>query len=187
MCGQVGSLHLMRMLGKHERGEMYLAGFRAGIIAALFMSMITAIARIMGATRMNLEGLLGSFFLDPTEPGTWLLGFVWHVLNGGFFGLAYVLLFNLFDRSSASLGAGLGVVHWLAAGLFLGFLPAFHPRIPEIISAPGYFALGMGPFNMAALLILHVCYGAIVGSVYNQSLTNDTLALKDDATYSKVS
>jgi len=49
-------------------------------------------------------------------------------------------------------------------------MPAVHPLIPEIMPAPGAFTANLGTMGIAAFVILHPLYGAIVGAMYGPAV-----------------
>ena len=149
-----------------SKPDQYATGFWAGILGALVMTLLVGLARVLGLTSLNLEMTLGSLLTQTPTAGAWWLGFVWHLLNGGIFALAYVWGFGKIKRSGAKIGIEFGLIHWIAAGVFLGLLPELHPLIPDQMPAPGWFASNLGIFEMVTLLLLHCVYGAIVGGLH---------------------
>jgi hypothetical protein len=73
-----------------------------------------------------------------------------------------------FERSGFRIGLVLGAGHALLAGMLLPVLGAAHPLVRAgSLPAPGPFATGIGGGSAAALFVLlHLLYGAIVGSAY---------------------
>ena len=91
------------------------------------------------------------------------------------FSLGYGLIFAAIDRAGPLLGAGLGVVHGAFAGgaLLNVLLPAVHPRMGRawtdaretpILEPPGFLLANYGRATMALAFVLHVAYGALVGT-----------------------
>lgn len=140
--------------------------FVAGVVGGAVMSAIMFLARMMGMDVM-LEQNLGTMFL---EPGTaaWIVGFVMHLLISGMIALAYAWAFeNVLNRSGWQAGVMVSVVHILVAGLFMGaVMPAMHPLVPEQMAGPGWFMANLGLMGVIAFVMLHLIFGAIVGSMY---------------------
>lgn len=145
------------------------SAFLAGVLGALAMTVLMSLCRALNLTALNLEILLGSLIASRVGPGVWLLGFVTHLVVGGFFGLLYGIAFQVTGRSGPGTGTLFGFAHWLVAGSFLMVFPAIHPLIPEVLRAPGPFALALGGSAFVLTLLEHLMYGAIVGGVYEQS------------------
>jgi len=160
----------------------YSSAFGAGIVGAVTMTILMVIARAMGLTTMNLEMMLGSMITSTFGTGTWVLGFAWHVINGGVFALIYAAGFKQYGKANVTLGAAFGFVHWIVAGIFMGLLPAMHPLIPVALSAPGYFAASTGVFNFFAELVMHLIYGGIVGAIYQDSADQGRIVAPPQAT-----
>lgn len=140
--------------------------FSAGVVGGAVMSAIMFVARMMGMD-VKLELLLGTMVL---EPGTtaWIVGLVMHLIISAMIALAYAWAFeNVLNRSGWQAGMMVSVVHILIAGVFMGaILPAMHPLVPEQMAGPGWFMANLGLLGVAAFVMLHVIFGAIVGSMY---------------------
>jgi uncharacterized protein YhhL (DUF1145 family) len=124
------------------------------------MSFLSAIARSWNLISLDLELWLGSVITGTFSTRTLVLGTLWHLLNGGVFGLLYAFAFRALRRSSVFLGVCLGIVHWLFGGLLLGILGVIHP-----FPRSAYITVD----NMIGFLVLHMIYGAIVGGAYRNS------------------
>ena len=140
--------------------------FAAGVVGALVMSVLMALARSMGM-QVNLEMMLGTMMGGPPSPTKWIMGFVMHLIIGGLWALVYAAGFEyLTHRASWAIGLGFALVHALIAGVFMGMMPAIHPLIPEMMPAPGAFMAHLGLMGVIAEFMLHLIYGAIVGAMY---------------------
>jgi len=85
--------------------------------------------------------------------------------------LPYAVGFEyIMRRAGWAIGLGFGVIHTLIAGIGLGLMPAMHPLMPEIMPAPGAFMANLGTMGIAAFVILHLIYGAIVGTMYGHAM-----------------
>jgi hypothetical protein len=67
-----------------------------GFIGTLIMTALLYSAPVIGAPKMDIAALLGSFFdgsLPATMSGLWWVGMIWHVVNGTIiFSLIYSFL-----------------------------------------------------------------------------------------------
>ncbi|HEX9619681.1 MAG TPA: hypothetical protein VF989_06085 [Polyangiaceae bacterium] len=138
----------------------------AGLIGALGMTVIAFLARAAGMP-IDMEMALGSLLTLDSNPATWLLGLVIHLVIGAVFGVGYAALFEkVLHRSGAGPGAALGLVHGLLSGLLLGLIPALHPLMPGLMPAPGLFMVNAGGGAPLLFFGLHAMFGAIVGRWY---------------------
>jgi hypothetical protein len=95
------------------------------------------------------------------------MGLIIHLVAGGIFALIYTAGFEyLTHRADWLVGLGFGVIHTLFSGLLLAMMPAMHPLVPEMLPAPGAFMANLGMMGVAAFFMLHLIYGAIVGTIY---------------------
>lgn len=157
--------------------------FLAGMIGALAMTALMWLGVWMQWTPLGLESLLGSLIIGKATGPAWIIGFAWHLVNGGLFALGYAFVFRAARTSGPTLGATIGVAHWLVAGLLLGIVQAVHP-LPIVRMTPSYFIFwwSFGTMTFWGSLILHVVYGAIVGSLYRSYAKASRTARIDETT-----
>ncbi len=143
--------------------------FGAGVIGAIVMVILMWMARTFIGMQINLSMMLGTMFL-PMGMGAWIMGFIMHLIMGGIIGLIYAWGFeHLTHKSGWAVGVGFGAINAIVTGIFMGMMPAIHPRIPPM-PAPGYFLLNMGMMGLIGLFVMHMIYGAIVGAMYGPVL-----------------
>ncbi|MBA2321783.1 MAG: hypothetical protein H0V89_11590 [Deltaproteobacteria bacterium] len=145
--------------------------FFAGVVGGAAMSVVMGIARAMGM-QVNLEMMLGT--LPGLQPGplTWIIGLVMHLMISGLIALVYGVVFErVLHRAGIGAGLLVSIGHTLLAGLFMGMVPMMHPLIPEQMPAPGFFMANIGVMGVAAEVMLHLMYGAIVGGLAGGALT----------------
>lgn len=141
----------------------YLAAFLAGGAGAILMSVLLWLFQVSGLTPFNLSELFGSmFFVPDTIESTWV-GFLIYLFIGGTIGILYERTFRQLNRSGFKIGLGMGVLHGVIAGLFLGIAPVFHPSIPEVTPSPGFFASNYGYGSVFSVFVAHLLYGITVG------------------------
>lgn len=144
-----------------------------GLLGTVVLTTALRAASELGLTRIDLPFLLGTA-LTADRIRAKLVGYALHFVFGVLFALAYYAVFAVVDRSGILLGALLGVVHALFAGVALVniLLPAVHPRMgtgfdaagsAPLLEPPGFMLLNYGRETPVAMIASHVVYGAIVG------------------------
>ena len=156
-----------------NHGMNYGRLFSAGVIAGVVFSVIAAFARAAGV-HADLELWWGALLLPPGK-AAWLVGFFMHLTIAGFAAVAYGRVLVLLAKTpgapttiletSVKNSARIAMVHALFTGIVLGVLPFFHPRIPELIAAPGPFLTTYGVAGVSVLFALHLAYGIVVGAL----------------------
>ena len=147
----------------------YGKAFKAGILGAFALTLLMYIARAMDVTALNTEMVLGSLLTHKTGAGSWILGFMLHLVIGGLLAEVYAFAFEfLTERSGMWIGAGFGLVHASFAGMAMFLLGSIHPlmRNHGVLPAPGPFAINYGALTAVAFIAVHAVYGAWVGSLY---------------------
>jgi hypothetical protein len=130
--------------------------FQAGVLGAAVMSILAQISVWMSVPFFSIELFLGSLITGRgTGSASWLLGFAWHLINGGIFALFYRAIFRMTGRGGATFGALLGMVQWLIAGVVMPFIPVTH--------AHGFAWSTWGDATFFGTLVLHLSFGATVG------------------------
>ena len=123
-----------------------------GLVGTLAMTtMMYLVAPVMGV-KMDIAGSLAGMLAAP-----WAVGLMMHFLNGAvIFPLIYSLaLFRYLKGGATVRGITWGVVLWLMAQLLV---------MPMI--GAGVFSSRMGgTMAVAASLLAHVVYGALLGSI----------------------
>lgn len=163
----------------------FISAFFAGVISGLVMTILLAFARLIGLTMLNVEMALGSMLTEVLSLSTWFLGLGVHLVISGLIACLYAIGFEyLLSRANWIMGAGLAVIHLILGGLFLGTLGDWHPLMvpPPLpapagyLMAPGIFALNFGQFTAIALVVVHLIFGAMVGSIYEEALEQESHA-----------
>jgi hypothetical protein len=144
----------------------YGKAFGAGVLGAVVMTALMAMARAMGMP-VNLEMVLGTMMGGAPSLASWIMGFIIHLMAGGIFALIYAVGFEYWTHCADWLvGLGFGVIHTLFSSVLLAMIPAMHPLVPEQMPAPGPFMSNLGMMGVLAFFMLHLIYGAIVGAMY---------------------
>lgn len=157
---------LPRTVQEHPPPLLVLVG---GLTATLLLTSCIHLAPLLGLPFLDLPRLIGGaftsapaaalgigfalFLLGGAVAAPLLLAFLWPGLPGRESGLTGSLL----------KGVVLGLALWLLSGLLLPVLGAVN-RLAGIES-PGLFAWEAGWGGVAALLLGHLLYGAVLGAV----------------------
>lgn len=140
--------------------------FLAGVVGGAVMSAMMAVARAMGM-EAKLELLLGTMLGIEPGPTAWIIGFGMHLVISGLIALLYALGFEyVTHRAGWLIGAAFAIIHILIGGVFMGMVPMMHPQVPGELSPPGAFMSNLGVMGVMAFVMLHLIYGAIVGTMY---------------------
>jgi hypothetical protein len=130
--------------------------FVAGVVGALAMSLIMVLLRAIGIP-LHIESQLAA----ALGSRLWGVGLAAHILIGGVLGLAYAIVFELAFNQA---GVGPGVLLGACNTIFAGFVWA-------ALGGPGSFWHELGASGIAALFLVHITYGAIVGGLYRTQHT----------------
>lgn len=140
--------------------------FTAGVLGGAAMTGMMTMARIFGMEGANLSMMLGTMLFEPGG-FAWIVGFVMHLVISGLIALIYAWGFeHVTHRAGAAVGAGFGIIHATIGGIFMGMVPAMHPRMPGEMMPPGAFLSNLGMMGVVAIFLTHLVYGAVVGSIY---------------------
>jgi hypothetical protein len=145
-----------------------------GVVGTLVLTSTVRVSQELGLTRMDLPLLLGTMFSDDRRRAS-VIGYAVHFANGLLFSLAYAGIFEAVGRAGWDVGLILGAAHALFAGgaLVTVLLPAVHPRMgtpwtdaeeTPLLEAPGFLLHNYGRSTAAVTLLMHLAYGAIVGT-----------------------
>jgi hypothetical protein len=147
----------------------------SGFLATLALSTWLSGSQGLGFTRLNIPFLLGTFVTSDRQKAK-LYGFAVHLVNGWFFSILYVLIFQ--DRHLATwwFGMLLGIAHAaLVLTVGMSLLPTVHPRMASEqqgptttrkLEPPGFLALNYGFRTPVSVTLAHAAFGAILGSLY---------------------
>lgn len=140
--------------------------FWAGVVGGVVMVVLMWMARTFMGMQIDLSMMLGTMLL-PIGTGAWIVGFMMHLIISGLIALIYAWGFeHVTHRAGVLVGMGFSIIHSVGTGIFMGLVPAIHPRMPEMIPIPGFFLSSLGMMGIVGLFILHFVYGGIVGAMY---------------------
>jgi hypothetical protein len=147
-----------------------------GFAATLILSIMMAVSRPLGLTRMDLPFILGSMLTSNRNKALWT-GFLFHLIMGWLFACTYGAAFESADLKTWWFGMAIGFVHSafvLTVGLdILNFI---HPRMAtpfqgptptKQLEPPGFLALNYGRGTPLVTVLGHLVYGGVLGMFYN--------------------
>ncbi len=147
----------------------------SGFVATLSLSTLLATSHGLGLTRMNLPYLIGTF-VTPEREKARVYGFMIHLVNGWAFSILYALIFEARHIANWWFGALLGLAHALfVLTVVMSLMPGIHPRMASEqhgpnanrqLEPPGFMALHYGIQTPVSVVLSHVVFGVILGSLY---------------------
>jgi len=142
-----------------------LAAIISGIVGTIGISVVMAVAPMMGMPKMDIVGLLSTMFGKPNR----ILGWMMHMMMGVVFALIYAFLWSIGIGSPNWLfGLIFGAVHWLIVGVTMAMIPLMHAGIKSgDVDPPGLWMTNQGGI-LAFLggLMGHMIFGLVVALVY---------------------
>lgn len=154
-------------------GDTLLGGFAGTVV----LTTLLGGSQGLGLTRMNLPYMLGTM-VTPNRDRAKLVGFGLHFLNGWLFAAVYAAAFRRWQRATWWLGAAIGLVHGLfVLAAAMPMLPALHPRMASEqrgptptrqLDPPGFLALNYGYRTPLSVVLAHLLYGGVLGSLYGR-------------------
>jgi hypothetical protein len=150
-------------LGHRGLGRRMLAGLAAGAIATLGLEVVRTTSFHLDGMPGDLPRLLGvlmtdRFMLGPSRLSD-VLGYSYHFWNGACFGLIFAVIFG---RRSLRWSLIYGLV------MGIGFLAS--PAVQAM--GVGFFAL-QKPTMIVTVVLAHVAYGLLLGSLLNRWLSKE--------------
>ncbi|MEJ2484727.1 MAG: hypothetical protein P8Y68_03230 [Anaerolineales bacterium] len=138
----------------------------SGMIGAVAISMVMALAPRMGMPKMDIVSMLSTMFGRPNRT----LGWVMHLMMGIVFALIYAFFWSI-NLGGATLLNGLifGSIHWLVVGMIMGMIPMMHAGIKSgSVQAPGlWMTANGGAMAFVGGWMGHMVFGVVVVLIYN--------------------
>ena len=145
-----------------------------GFVATSVLSVIEAIGRWMGWTRISIHFLVGTMFTGNRDKAAWI-GIPVHMLNGWIAAIGYGLILEAW-RATWWTGLLLGLLHGgFVLAVAIPAMPGLHPRMASerhgpdptpLLQPPGFMALNYGRGTTIITMIAHIMYGTILGLMY---------------------
>lgn len=143
-----------------------LSAIISGIVGTIGISVVMAVAPLMGMPKMDIVGLLSTMFGKPNR----VLGWMMHMMMGVVFALIYAFLWSVgIGTLSWLFGLIFGAVHWLIVGMIMAMIPLMHAGIKSgEVDPPGLWMTNQGGM-MAFLggLLGHMVFGLVVALIYS--------------------
>ena len=142
-----------------------LSAVISGILGTFAISMVMAVAPMMGMPKMNIVDMLSTMF----GKSNLVLGWMMHLMMGAVFALIYAFLWSIGIGSAGWLsGLIFGAAHWLVVGLIMGVIPIMHAGIKNgDVEAPGLWMTNQGgTLSFIGGLMGHMVFGLVVALVY---------------------
>lgn len=141
-----------------------------GIVSGLLVLILVWIGGLLGHTDADLSALTAAVVFRRADGPAWFGGFAAQLLVGAIAGVVYAVCFEWATRRAGVLiGLVIAIPHTIIAGVTIGFLPG-----PRIIAAglmpPGAFYEYRGAWCVAALIVAHLVFGALVGVAYGPTI-----------------
>lgn len=135
---------------------MWLAeGVAAGVIAGVFMAIVSEIGYILGIFKSNLIIIDGAFTAKQLGRGTnrtiiYALGAIIHLCTSAVFGLVYSIFPRFLDFDSRSIYA-------IAPYVFFLWLAMLFTALP--VAGQGILGRKLGKFVWVEQLVVHIVFG----------------------------
>lgn len=143
-----------------------IAAIISGLAGTIAMSLLMAVAPMMGMPKMDMAGMLGTMFGKANRPLGWAL----HLMMGSVFALIYAILWSLgIGAPTVAFAVGFGAAHWAVVGLGMSMVPVMHAGMRSgEIAAPGVWMMKQGGMmSFAGGLLGHLVFALVVVLVYN--------------------
>ncbi len=139
-----------------------------GFLGTLAFSVLMFASPMMGLPPMDLPTILGTMFTTNMSLA-FAVGLVMHFFVGSVvLALVYAYFFRDALRGPSGLrGATYAFGVWVVAmAVVFPMMDIVHPLVVSgMMKGPGFFASSMGPMVAVGVLIGHLVYGAVLGSV----------------------
>src|SRR5262249_50181624 len=126
----------MKVPGRQRR---LLQVFGCGMVGGVLMTLGMMIARAIDVTPMNFELSLGALLTTQIDALAWFVGFGAHLSISGLIALVYYAGFLKMRRGGAGMGLQFSLLHWIASGVLMQFIPRLYSLAPGLMPAPGFF------------------------------------------------
>ena len=142
----------------------------AGAIGALAWELVVRVLILLGLPLFDLVFILGTMIAADARPQLWWpVGIAMHATVGAIWAIFYAYFFwSTFDWRPVAQGLLFSLGPALLAGLIMApQMSLMHPLILQGRLLPtGLFGVNLGWGGPAGILIGHLVYGAVMGSLY---------------------
>ena len=143
------------------------AAIIAGLVATIVFDIWALFARATGITSMKVEKALGSMFTDGR--GMTPIGVIIHFTFGAGIALLYAVIFEHASINNGTITGGvIGIFHGIIIGVIvMPMMGLLHPAMRKgKVEGPGFFAINKGSASPIYIIIGHIIFGLVIGTVY---------------------
>ena len=158
-CG-IGANHMIRRVA-------FGKAIIAGVIGAAAWEVVARVLKTTGLPVFDLVKVLGTTVFGPNAEALlwWPTGMILHTSVGAIWAIFYAYFFwTIFDLRPVLQGILFSLLPAFLAGLIMV------PQMSLMQAAPrnvfGLFAINLGFWGPAMILLGHLVYGAVLGSMY---------------------
>lgn len=157
------------LAGNFEPGTAILAG----LVGAVAMLVVIYGGKAMGMTRMDLLKTLGTMAVPKAASNVvYAVGATMHLMMGAVFGLVHAGLLHAVDPTSDGAAIGFGALFGGIHGVMVAFmmpimLTMMHPLVRSgDVPAPGVAMTGFGSKTPIGIVMAHIAFAIVAGSIY---------------------
>jgi uncharacterized protein DUF6789 len=145
-------------------GKNFGRAMLAGLIGTVVMSIIQAMAPMMGLPRMDIAAMVGSMF-----GGRLWAGWIVHLMMGTILWAAVYVYIVEPRLGGAPWVRGLAYGFLLAVFVLIIGFPVVGAMFSSLTPKPGFLGMGMGgAMGTMGVIIGHLVYGLVLGGIYGQ-------------------
>lgn len=154
-------------------GKNFGRAMLAGLIATITMSIVQAMAPMMGLPRMDIAAMVGSMF-----GGSPMVGWILHLMMGTILWAA-VYAYSVEPRLvGAPWVRGLSYGFLLAAFVLVIGFPVVGALFSSLTSKPGFLGMRIGgAMGTMGVIVGHLVYGLLLGAIYGHSASEHQSAI----------
>ncbi len=145
-------------------GKNFGRAVLAGLIATIIMSIVQAMAPMMGLPRMDIAALVGSML-----GGSLVVGWIVHLMMGSILWAAVYAYIVEPRLGGAPWVRGLTYGFLLAVFVLIIGFPVLGAMFSSLTPKPGFLGMGIGgAMGTMGVIIGHLVYGLVLGGIYGQ-------------------
>jgi hypothetical protein len=159
----------VNLAGNFEIGPAVVAG----LVGALAVLIVIYAGKAMGMTTMDLLKTLGTMVVPKAATNVvYAVGLMMHLMMGAVFGVIHAGLLHAVapttDAAAVGFGALFGGLHGaLVVAMMPTMLTMMHPLVRSgDMAKPGVAMTGMGKMTPMGMLMGHIVFGVVTGSIY---------------------
>ncbi len=143
-------------------GKNFGRAMLAGLIATIIMSIVQAMAPVMGLPRMDIAAMVASMF-----GGSLVVGWIVHLMMGTILWAAVYAYIVEPRLGGAPWVRGLTSGFLLAVFVLIIGFPLVGAMFSSLTPRPGFLGMGMGgAMGTMGVIVGHLVYGLVLGAIY---------------------